>query len=307
MNASSSNSHSDKLLLQQNPEIAHSLYNSPQPTGLQQASPDLPAPQLLPDHSPSPVLMTPSSSNSSAYLGNRIFTDLNSNGIQDDGDLGLDGLEVVLSGAGTDGQWGTADDFQSRQTTGNGGYFGFDKLPAGQYQLSVFGLSQGDRFSPQKQGGRDRFDSDLNPATGKSDIVTVRDGSYNKFFDVGVIKAPSSSSTPTSASGAASISIPAVTSTVTNTASAQASLSSSGSLNYGEALQKSFLFYEAQRSGALPADNRIAWRGDSALNDGQDVGLDLSGGYYDAGDHMKYSFPMAAAMTMLSPAILADA
>lgn len=75
---------------------------------------------------------------------------------------------------------------------------------------------------------------------------------------------------------------------------------STGQFNYGEALQKSFLFYEAQRSGPLPDDNRIEWRGDSALNDGADFGRDLSGGYYDAGDHVKFGFPMASSMTMLS-------
>ncbi len=74
----------------------------------------------------------------------------------------------------------------------------------------------------------------------------------------------------------------------------------SGDFNYGEALQKSLLFIEAQRSGPLPDDTRIEWRGDSAVNDGADVGLDLSGGYYDAGDHVKFGFPMASSMTMLS-------
>ena len=49
-------------------------------------------------------------------------------------------------------------------------------------------------------------------------------------------------------------------------------------------------FYEAQRSGHLPATNRVSWRNDSALNDGSDVGLDLSGGYYDAGG-MSPRFP----------------
>ena len=73
-----------------------------------------------------------------------------------------------------------------------------------------------------------------------------------------------------------------------------------GTFNYAEALQKSFLFYEAQRSGPLPDDNRIPWRGDSALTDGQDVGRDLTGGYYDAGDHVKFGLPMAASMTMLA-------
>lgn len=74
----------------------------------------------------------------------------------------------------------------------------------------------------------------------------------------------------------------------------------SGAFNYGDALGKSFLFYEAQRSGKLPSTNRISWRGDSALRDGADVGVDLTGGYYDAGDHVKFGFPMASAMTMLN-------
>ena len=69
--------------------------------------------------------------------------------------------------------------------------------------------------------------------------------------------------------------------------------------NYAEALQKSFLFYEAQRAGELPEDNRIPWRGDSTLTDGKDVGRDLSGGYFDAGDNVKFGFPMAASMTMI--------
>ena len=70
--------------------------------------------------------------------------------------------------------------------------------------------------------------------------------------------------------------------------------------NYGEALQKSIWFYDAQRSGDLGADNRVSWRGDSALTDGRDVGLDLSGGFYDAGDHVKFGLPFSASMTMLA-------
>ncbi|GAA0833720.1 glycoside hydrolase family 9 protein [Streptosporangium amethystogenes subsp. fukuiense] len=69
---------------------------------------------------------------------------------------------------------------------------------------------------------------------------------------------------------------------------------------YGEALQKSIWFYEAQQSGKLPSWNRVSWRGDSGLTDGQDVGLDLTGGWYDAGDHVKFGLPMAASATMLA-------
>lgn len=69
--------------------------------------------------------------------------------------------------------------------------------------------------------------------------------------------------------------------------------------NFTELLSKSILFYEAQRSGKLPASNRIPWRGDSALDDGKDVGHDLTGGWFDAGDHVKFGFPLSGTVTML--------
>ncbi|MBE9126673.1 MULTISPECIES: glycoside hydrolase family 9 protein [unclassified Coleofasciculus] len=70
--------------------------------------------------------------------------------------------------------------------------------------------------------------------------------------------------------------------------------------NYGEVLQKSIYFYDAQRSGKLPPNNRVEWRGDSGLKDGADNGIDLTGGWYDAGDHIKFGFPMAASTTLLA-------
>lgn len=69
--------------------------------------------------------------------------------------------------------------------------------------------------------------------------------------------------------------------------------------NYAEVLQKSMLFYEAQESGNL-VNNRLNWRGNSATADGSDVGIDLTGGWYDAGDHVKFGFPMAFSATMLA-------
>lgn len=73
-----------------------------------------------------------------------------------------------------------------------------------------------------------------------------------------------------------------------------------GAFNFAEALQKSLIFYDTQRSGKLPDDFRVRWRGHSALNDGSDVGLNLTGGFYDAGDHVKFGLPMAHSLTMLS-------
>ena len=81
------------------------------------------------------------------------------------------------------------------------------------------------------------------------------------------------------------------------------SAKASSDYNYGEAMQKAIMFYEFQRSGKLPEDKRDNWRGDSGMNDGADVGLDLTGGWYDAGDHVKFNLPMAYSQTMLAWAV----
>ncbi|KAJ7966352.1 Endoglucanase [Quillaja saponaria] len=77
-----------------------------------------------------------------------------------------------------------------------------------------------------------------------------------------------------------------------------------GDFNYKEALTKSIIFLEAQRSGKLPPNNRVPWRGNSGLDDGKLVNVDLVGGYYDAGDNVKYGLPMAFTITTLSWAAL---
>ena len=85
---------------------------------------------------------------------------------------------------------------------------------------------------------------------------------------------------------------------------------------YAEALKLSLLFYEANRSGDLDeATNRVPWRGDSGLNDGNDgiyfgdataenlqpdINLDLTGGYHDAGDHVKFGLPLASTLSTLT-------
>lgn len=115
-----------------------------------------------------------------------------------------------------------------------------------------------------------------------------------------VSSAASSSSVP-SQSSAASLSSSSVASSVPGVAPCEgAECDGTGGFRYGEALQKSWYFYEAQQAGPLPEWNRVAWRGDSTPEDGMDNGVDLRGGWFDAGDHMKFGFPMAASVTMLA-------
>ncbi|KAF5812222.1 putative cellulase [Helianthus annuus] len=79
---------------------------------------------------------------------------------------------------------------------------------------------------------------------------------------------------------------------------------STASHNYADALSKSLIYFEAQRSGRLPYNQRLTWRDNSALTDGIDQGVDLVGGYYDAGDHVKFGLPMAFTVTMLSWSVI---
>ncbi|XP_024520496.1 endoglucanase 1 isoform X1 [Selaginella moellendorffii] len=72
------------------------------------------------------------------------------------------------------------------------------------------------------------------------------------------------------------------------------------SLDYRDALAKSILFYEGMRSGKLPTSQRIKWRANSGMSDGRTANVNLTGGYYDSGDNVKFGFPMAFTITLLS-------
>ncbi|KAK6158268.1 hypothetical protein DH2020_005582 [Rehmannia glutinosa] len=74
----------------------------------------------------------------------------------------------------------------------------------------------------------------------------------------------------------------------------------SSNSDYKDALSKGILFFEGQRSGKLPATQRVKWRADSALSDGNLENVNLSGGYYDAGDNVKFGWPMAFSVSLLS-------
>lgn len=73
--------------------------------------------------------------------------------------------------------------------------------------------------------------------------------------------------------------------------------------DYTKALHKVLLFFNAQKSGKLTKSNNVTWRASSALHDG-DPTSDLSGGYYDAGDNIKFGFPGAFTITILSWSVI---
>ncbi len=73
-----------------------------------------------------------------------------------------------------------------------------------------------------------------------------------------------------------------------------APVSAAEDINYAKALQMSLYFYECQQAGKLPDWNRVEWKGDSNVDD------DVDGGWYDAGDHVKFNLPMSYSAAMLA-------
>lgn len=79
-----------------------------------------------------------------------------------------------------------------------------------------------------------------------------------------------------------------------STTGTMSDVSAAATPDYAEALQKSLYFYECQQAGPLPEWNRVEWRADSTLID------EIKGGWYDAGDHVKFNLPMSYSAAVLA-------
>ncbi len=123
-----------------------------------------------------------------ATVGDRVWRDANSNGIQDAGEPGLDGVTVRLyrPGYGPDGLPGTGDDANPVATTVTvNGLYGFDHLHPGTYVVEVI-PPVGYLFSPANQGGDDSLDSDADPSTGRTAAFLLGSGQDDRTRDAGL-------------------------------------------------------------------------------------------------------------------------
>ncbi len=111
-------------------------------------------------------------------LGDTVFSDTDGDGVQDSGELGVSGVTVNLLD-----DMGTLID---TTTTDGSGFYEFTDLAADDY-IVEFVAPTGSSFTVQDAGGDDAADSDANPATGRTDVITLGAGEDNPDIDAGVL------------------------------------------------------------------------------------------------------------------------
>ncbi len=78
-----------------------------------------------------------SSSLTLGALGDRVWYDIDNDGVQDGGEPGMAGVTVNMVFAGINGTFGDGDDVTLSTVTGTNGVYEFSGLPAGNYRVSV--------------------------------------------------------------------------------------------------------------------------------------------------------------------------
>ncbi|MBI3158074.1 MAG: DUF3048 C-terminal domain-containing protein [Chloroflexi bacterium] len=111
-------------------------------------------------------------------LGNRVWVDADSDGVQDIAELGLPGVCVDLYDAVT-------GNLLESTTTDLNGLYGFDTLPDNRYFVEVR-VPPGFALTMMDAGADDNLDSDFDPATSRSPIIQMT-AAHNMSVDAGLL------------------------------------------------------------------------------------------------------------------------
>lgn len=83
-----------------------------------------------------------------ASIGDRVWFDVDADGVQDAGEPGFSGVDVTVRFAGADTVFGNGDDEVVTTTTGANGYWLVQNLPGGQYRVTVDSADLPAGFAP---------------------------------------------------------------------------------------------------------------------------------------------------------------
>jgi LPXTG-site transpeptidase (sortase) family protein len=114
--------------------------------------------------------------NSPAIIGNYVWNDANTNGIQEGGETGISGVTVNLRDS-------TGGSILQTTTTNASGAYSF--TTGGGIYIVEFVKPAGYAATPQNQGANDAVDSDANIGTGLTAAITVAGGETDNTQDAG--------------------------------------------------------------------------------------------------------------------------
>ncbi|MGB0384737.1 MAG: SdrD B-like domain-containing protein [Ardenticatenaceae bacterium] len=114
-----------------------------------------------------------------ASIGNKVFEDLDADGIQDAGEPGVPDVTVELLDS--------SNQVLDSTTTNSNGMYNFTDLVAGDYALR-FTAPTGYMISPQDQGADDATDSDADPTNGETIVTTLSAGENDSTWDAGLFR-----------------------------------------------------------------------------------------------------------------------
>lgn len=118
----------------------------------------------------------------SGSIGDRIWSDLDGDGIQDSDEPGIVGIDVTLIWFGADGVAGGGDDMTLTTTTNADGLYLFSNLPAGSYSITVTTPPTGFRQTGDPDSARDLSSTVSLPAGGSN---LAQDFGFQQLASVG--------------------------------------------------------------------------------------------------------------------------
>lgn len=122
-----------------------------------------------------------------ATIGDRVWHDLNRNGVQDNDEPGVAGVSLRLERLPSSAP---AINAYLRVAVSDGqGRYTFANLEPGQYRVVVTG-AQGFAFAPFGRGGNALRDSDVDEQTGASAVIVLGYGAIRSDIDVGLVSQP---------------------------------------------------------------------------------------------------------------------
>jgi protocatechuate 3,4-dioxygenase beta subunit len=113
-----------------------------------------------------------------ASIGDKVWEDMNFNGVQDAGEAGIQGVTVKLLNA-----YGTV---VATTTTDASGNYLFSNVNVGNYKVQVVAPT-GYYYTKQNQGTNDAVDSDVD-STGRTTLTSLTAGESDKSWDAGLYR-----------------------------------------------------------------------------------------------------------------------